>query len=238
MTCPTPDSAPSERTRIRRGHKRGTYDRTAIDAILDAGMICHIGHLVDGVPMVLPTAYWREGERVYWHGSAASRMLLAADGAEVCLTVTLLDGMVLARSAFHHSVNYRSVVLLGTATTVTDPAAKLAHLKTLIELWYPSRWDLLRPITDQELKATAVLSMPIDEASAKVRDGGPVDDEEDYALPIWAGVVPVHQKAGRIEADPRNIPGVTPPDHAAHFDPGDPLWLSASHGKRLVNGPE
>lgn len=213
MTVPTPlpTPAPSDRARVRRLHERGHYDRATIDAILDAMPVCHIGYSIDGLPYATPTLQWREGDRVYWHGSSASRMLRAIDGAPVCLTVTILDGFVVARSAFHHSLNYRSVMLFGRAERVRDDTAKLDHLERLIEGLYPGRWKTLRPVNAQELKATAVFSLPIDEASAKVRTGGPKDDEADYALPIWAGVVPVRLQLLPPEDDPRNLPDVSVP---------------------------
>ena len=163
------------------------------------------------------TEVWREGERVYWHGSSASRALRASNAAEVCLTVTILDGMVMARSAFHHSVNYRSVMIKGRAEKVTDPEAKARHLETMVEQLFPGRWAMLREMTAQEVKATTVLSMPINEVSAKVRPGMPVDDDEDYELPIWAGVIPVCMEVLPPESDPRNLSGVTVPKHAHTF---------------------
>lgn len=209
------DSPPSlpvtERSRLRRNHNRGHFDRATIDAILDATLQCHVGYLLDGKPMVTPTFQWREGDHVYWHGSSASRALRQSADAEVCLTVTLMDGVVLARSAFHHSVNYRSVMLFGRATQVTDPAAKAHHLQRFVDMISPGRWQALRPMTDQELKATTVLSMPIAEGSAKVRTGPPIDDEEDYVLPIWAGVVPITRGFGAPIPDPRNLPDIDPP---------------------------
>ena len=162
---------PTDRTRVRRLPERGAYDRATIDAILDAMPVAHVGYSIDGQPFVTPTLQWREGDHVYWHGSAASRMLRVIDGAPVCLTVTLIDGMVLARSAFNHSMNYRSVMLLGKAHAVTDPAVKEARLRTFVESQFPGRWDMLRPVTAQELKGTTVLGMPIDECSAKIRSG-------------------------------------------------------------------
>lgn len=198
-------------------HERGAYDRAAIDAILDASPLAHVGFAHQGQPFVIPTLQWREGDRVYWHGSAASRMLETADGADVCLTVTLLDGFVLARSAFHHSVNYRSVMLLGRAALVTDADEKTARLKAFVDGLFPGRWDSLRAADARELKATHVMSMPIDEASAKVRTGGPKDDAADYALPIWAGVLPVVQQVLPSVADPLNLPGVEAPDHVKAF---------------------
>jgi len=214
---PKPSAAPSDRVRVKRMGERGAYDRATIDAILDATPIAHVGFVHKGQPFVVPTLHWREGDRVYWHGSAASRMLETANGADVGLTVTLLDGFVLARSAFHHSANYRSVMLIGRATLVADPAEKEARLQTFVDGLFPGRWQGLRPINAQELKATQVLWLPIDEASAKVRTGGPKDDEEDYALPIWAGVLPIEQQVGSPIDDPLNLPGVEPPPHVRGF---------------------
>ncbi|MGI9413478.1 MAG: pyridoxamine 5'-phosphate oxidase family protein [Hyphomicrobiales bacterium] len=213
-------NAPSEKTRLRRLHERGAYDRETIDAILDAGALCHVGYVVDGSPYVTPTLYWREGDRVYWHGSSASRMLRKTVGADVCLTVTHMDGFVMARSGFHHSANFRSVMIFGTAGKVEDAGEKLARMETFIEQMFPGRWAQLRPVTDQELKATTVLSIPIDEASAKVRSGQPVDDEEDYALPVWAGVVPITVSLGAPEPCPRLAEGTPVPGHLTHFVPG------------------
>ena len=204
---------PTARTRLKRLPKRGHFDRATIDAILDAMPLCHVGHLVDGKPVVTPTLQWREGDHVYWHGSRASRALLAAEDAEVCLTVTLLDALVLARSGFHHSANYRSVMVFGRAQRVEEPAAKLERMRVFIERLYPGRWDELRPVTRKEINATTVLSLPIEEASAKIRSGGPIDDAEDYALPIWAGVVPVKLQVGKPAADPRNLAGVEVPGY-------------------------
>ena len=212
--------APSERVRVKRNHVRAVYDRDVVHAILDAMPVCHVGYVVDGEPYVTPTLQWREGERVYWHGSSASRALRAANAAEVCLTVTILDGMVMARSAFHHSVNYRSVMIKGRAEKVTDPKAKARHLETMVEQLFPGRWSMLRGMTAQEAKATTVLSMPIDEVSAKVRPGMPADDDEDYELPIWAGVIPVRMEVLPPESDPRNLSGVTVPNHAHTFTIG------------------
>ncbi len=211
------DLSPTDRTRLRRVYERGHYDRATIDAILDAGLICHVGYSIDGRPYVTPTIYWREGDRVYWHGSSASRMLRKSEGADVCLTVTHLDGLVLARSAFHHSANYRSVMLFGRAEKVVDRDEKLARLKTFVDLLYPGRWEALRPITEQEIKATTLLSIPIEEASAKVRTGPPVDDEEDYALPVWAGTVPMRTVYDRPEPCPRLADGTPLPDHVTEL---------------------
>ncbi len=190
------------RTRVRRLPDRAKYDRSAVTAILDAMPVCHVGYIDDGCPFVTPTLQWREGDRVYWHGSAASRMIRAAAGADVCLTVTLLDGLVLARSAFHHSVNYRSAMVFGRPELIADPVEKARLLKMFVERLYPGRWQTLRPMTEAESKQTAVLSMPIDEASAKVRSGPPKDDADDYAWPVWAGLVPLRLVALAPEPDP------------------------------------
>ena len=194
----------TERTRLRRRPQRGTYERETVHAILDAALVCHIGFVADGRPVVIPTAYARIGETIVFHGASRSRTLLAAAaGTELCLTVTLLDGLVLARSAFHHSVNYRSVVAFGRATLITDPDEKMAALRAFVERIHPGRWAVARRPTAEELKATAVLELPLDEVSAKVRSGGPIDDEEDYALPVWAGVIPVEMTAGAPIVDER-----------------------------------
>lgn len=213
-------AAPSERVRVKRLHERGAYDRATIDAILDATPVAHVGYVFDGQPLVTPTLHWREGDHVYWHGSAASRMLETADGADVCVTVTLIDGIVLARSAFHHSVNYRSVMLVGRATMLRDPAEKEARLKAFVDGLMPGRWDMLRPATALEIKATSVLSLPISEASAKVRTGPPKDDEEDYALDIWAGVLPLAMQSLAPISDPRLKAGLVPPEHVTRFKVG------------------
>lgn len=182
----------TDRTRVRRLPKRGAYDTETIHAILDEALLCHVGFVVDGSPVVIPTIHWREGDTLYFHGSAASRMLRSLrDGVEACVTVTLLDGLVLARSAFHHSMNYRSVVVFGKARPVTDDAEKLRVLDSLVEHVMRGRAKEVRPPNEIEMKQTLVLALPIEEASAKVRTGGPVDDEEDYALPVWAGVLPL-----------------------------------------------
>jgi nitroimidazol reductase NimA-like FMN-containing flavoprotein (pyridoxamine 5'-phosphate oxidase superfamily) len=197
---------------VKRLGSRGRYDRETLDAILDAGLIAHIGHIVDGKPVVIPTAYWREGDHVYWHGSSKSRMIRTLEqGAPACFEVTLVDGLVVARSAFHKSINFRSVMLFGTPFKVTDTEEKLARLKAFVERIYPGRWDELRPVTRQELKATSVLGMTIDEGAAKVRTGPPVDDEADYALPIWAGVIPVKTSLGKPVDDGRLAQGTGKP---------------------------
>lgn len=184
--------SPTERTLVKRLPKRGKYDRETVHQILDSGIVCHVGFNVDGQPYVIPTNYGRSGDTLYIHGSAASRMLRTLSGGiPVCITVTHLDGLVLARSAFHHSVNYRSVVILGTAKLVEDPAEKMEALRIFTEQVMKGRWDDVRQPAEQELKATTVLSVALEEVSAKVRTGGPVDDEPDYELPVWAGVLPL-----------------------------------------------
>jgi nitroimidazol reductase NimA-like FMN-containing flavoprotein (pyridoxamine 5'-phosphate oxidase superfamily) len=196
---------PDKRIRIIREPQRGRYDRATIDAILDEALLCHLGFEVDGQPYVIPTLHARVGDTVYVHGSAASRMLRhLAGGVRVCLTVTLFDGLVLARSVFNHSVNYRSVVLLGTATLVGDDGKREA-LRALTEQLAPGRWDEARQPTAKELKATWILTLPIDEASAKVRNGPPEDEPEDEDLPVWAGVVPVHLAAEPSEYDWKRV---------------------------------
>lgn len=189
------------RTQVRRLPKRGHYDRETIHAILDEALICHVGFVVDGSPVVIPTIHWREADTLYVHGSSASRMLRSLKGGvEACVTVTLLDGLVLARSAFHHSMNYRSVVVFGKAREV-DGDEKLRALDSLVEHVMPGRSRDVRPPNETELRATTVLALPLEEASAKIRTGGPVDDDEDYALPVWAGVVPMRLTRGEPLAD-------------------------------------
>jgi hypothetical protein len=214
------NQAPTGRTRLKRLHERGSHDAKTIHAILDGMPVCHVGYVFDGAPFVTPTFQWREGNHVYWHGSSASRMLETCEDSPVCLTVSIIDGMVMARSAFHHSCNYRSVMVFGTPRRVSDPAEKTERLKNFTERLYPGRWDMLRPVTKRELKATMVLSMPLDECSAKIRTGPPVDDEEDYALPIWAGVVPLRTAVLPPVDDPRVAEGIEPPAHAKNFRMG------------------
>ncbi len=196
--------SPTPRIRVVREPQRAVYDRDAVNQILDEAFLCHIGFVADGQPYVIPTSYGRDGDMLYIHGSAASRMLRNLDkGVPVCITVTLLDGLVLARSVFNHSMNYRSVVILGTATLVDDPAEKLAALRALSEHIIPQRWDDSRQPNEKELKATSVLRLPITEFSAKVRVGPAVDDEEDYSFPTWAGVIPLEIAAGTPIRDER-----------------------------------
>lgn len=206
--------APTERTRVNRLPKRGDYSQKTIYGILDAAFLCHVGFAVEGQPYVIPTGYGRSGETLYLHGSAASRMLRTlAGGVDVCVTVTVLDGIVLARSAFHHSMNYRSVVILGKARPVESDKEKTAALHAISENIMRGRWDDVRKPTPQELKATAVLALPIEEASAKIRTGPPLDDEEDYALPVWSGVLPMTMKAGEPLPDSRLAAGMKVPEY-------------------------
>ena len=215
-TIPTPVPPPSERMRVRRMPGRGAYERATIEAILDAGLLCHVGYVLDGQPYVTPTAHWRQGDHVYWHGSSASRALRGQrTGIPVCVTVSLLDGIVFARSGFHHSMNYRSVMAVGVAERV-EGAALLAALEQFSEKLAPGRWPELRAATAQELKATTVLRLSLEEASAKLRTGPPGDDEADYALPVWAGVLPLRVVAGQPVPDPRLGPGVPVPDAIAN----------------------
>ncbi len=203
---------PTSRSRVKRYPKRGHYDVETVHAILDAGFVCHVGYVIDAQPYVTPTLYWRSGNRLYWHGSSASRMIRSLeDGVECCLTVTHVDALVLARSGFHHSMNYRAVMAFGKAKKIDDPDEKLAALEAFVERMYPQRWKQLRPVQRKELKATTVLSMPIDEASAKVRSGPPIDDDADYALPIWAGLVPLRQVADAPIDDGRLAKGTKRP---------------------------
>ena len=213
----SPD-APTERVRLRRKRERGSYERETIEAILDEGLVAHLGIVEDGQPIVIPTLHARDGDVVYCHGSTASRTLRAlADGVPACLTVSLIDGLVLARSAMHHSANYRSVVVLGTARLVEDPAERMRGFETIVERIVPGRWPEVRPPTANELAATALLALPIDEASAKVRTGPPLDDEEDYALPMWAGVIPLSLQAGEPQPDPRLADGISVPASARSY---------------------
>jgi nitroimidazol reductase NimA-like FMN-containing flavoprotein (pyridoxamine 5'-phosphate oxidase superfamily) len=212
--------APSRRTRVRRLPQRADYDRNAIDAILDEALVSHLGVVEDGDPIVIPTLHARVGDEVYVHGSAASRLLRAlAGGASVCLTTTLVDGIVLARAAFHHSVNYRSVVVMGHARLVEPEAERLRALEAFTERLVRGRWEEVRPPTPSELKATRVLALPLDECSAKVRTGPPGDDEPDYSLGVWAGVIPVRLVPGEPQPDPRLGPGIDRPPYVDRWSP-------------------
>lgn len=192
----------TDRTKVRRLPERGRSDRATVNEVIDEAYIAHVGVVVDGQPRVLPMTYGREGDVLYLHGAVGNAMLRAATDAEVCVTITLLDGLVLARSAFHHSMNYRSVVLLGVTTKVEDEADKRRAFDTIVEHVLPGRSEVARPANDSELRKTLVLRLPIEEGSAKVRIGGPIDDPEDMALPVWAGVVPLRLTPGEPIRDP------------------------------------
>ncbi len=202
----------TSRTELRRLPSRGSHNPEAIHAVLDAGFVAHVGFQVDGQPFVIPTLYGREDGKLYLHGSAASRMLVRlGSGAPVCITVTLVDGLVLARSAFHHSMNYRSVVVFGTARRIEQRPEKLRALRIISEHLIPGRWEEVRSPNEAELGATTVLEVSIEEASAKIRQGPPVDNEEDYALPVWAGVLPLKLEAQTPVPDSRMLDGVAAP---------------------------
>jgi uncharacterized protein len=205
--------SPTDRTQLRRLRERGRSDRADLYAVLDAGLICHLGVVIDGVPAVLPTGYGRSNDTLFLHGSSANRGLASADGQSVCVTVTHLDGLVCARAVFHHSVNYRSAMVFGTARLLTDDEQRLAALRIITDHLVPGRWAETRGPTRKELAATAVLALPLAEASVKVRTGPPGDDEEDYALDIWAGVLPAALMFGAAQPDPRVRPGVATPEH-------------------------
>ena len=212
------DLSRTPRTTLKRLPQRGSHEREVIDRILDEGFICHVGFVVDGQPFVIPTGYARVEDNLIIHGSQASRMLRAlGQGIDVCVTVTLIDALVLARSAFHHSMNYRSVVIFGRACEIEDRAEKVAALFALSEHMIPGRWQDVREPSEEELKQTTVLALPIQEASAKMRTGPPLDDEDDYELPVWAGVVPLELCAGAPIDDPRLLKGTPIPKYAARY---------------------
>jgi nitroimidazol reductase NimA-like FMN-containing flavoprotein (pyridoxamine 5'-phosphate oxidase superfamily) len=209
---------PTGRTTLRRLPKRGVFERAEVYQILDEGFICHVGFIAEGKPVVIPTSYWRVEDDLYIHGSAASRMLTSLeDGLDVCVTVTLVDGLVLARSAFHHSINYRSVVAFGRAQVVADADEKLRLVEYFTNHIIPGRWSEVRAPNDAELKATLVLKLPLKEVSAKVRTGPPIDDEEDYKLPIWAGVLPLLLIADHPVADDRVPIEISAPAYATGY---------------------
>jgi uncharacterized protein len=213
-----PGRLKTPRTKLRRLPARGRHDRDTLDAILDEALVCHLGFVHDGRPAVIPTLHARHDDEVYLHGSAASRALRTlSQSVDVCLTVTLVDGLVLARSAFHHSINYRSAVIYGTARPVIDPGEKNTALEAFTEKVLPGRWEHVRWPTRKELKATSVLALPIDEASAKIRTGPPIDDDEDYALDVWAGTVPLETRALAPHPDERLAPGTPVPEHVARI---------------------
>ena len=211
----------TKRTSVKRLPARAHYDRTTAYGVLDEGFICHLGFVVDGQPFVIPTGYARVGDTLYVHGSAASRMLRRlSEGVDVCITVTLVDGLVLARSAFHHSMNYRSVVLFGRATPVEGAGEKTVALRAFSEHVLPGRWDDVRPPSAKELRATSVLAVPLTEASAKVRTGPPADDADDYEMPVWAGEIPLRLMAGAPVPDPQLAPGTEAPRYAREYRRG------------------
>ncbi|HZP02391.1 MAG TPA: pyridoxamine 5'-phosphate oxidase family protein [Terriglobia bacterium] len=219
--------SPTPRTRVVREPDRAVYDREAVNRILDEAFLCHVGFSVEGQPFVIPTSYGRKDANLYIHGSAASRMLRQMkEGIPVCVTVTLLDGLVLARSVFNHSMNYRSVVILGRATLVDDAEEKLAALRVLSEHIIPGRWDDARQPNERELKATSVLRVPIEEFSAKVRTGPPIDDAEDYSFPTWAGVIPLEIKAGEAIIDPKSDPPRKLPPYLNNYSRRMPQGIS------------
>ena len=208
----------TERTKLKRLPKRGHFDRETVYGILDEGFICHVGFAPQGQPFVIPTGYARVDDKLYIHGSQASRMLRTLSGGlDACVTVTIIDGLVLARSAFHHSMNYRSVVIFGRAEIIEDREEKIAALVALSEHIVRGRWADVREPNEEELIKTTVLSLPLVEASAKIRTGPPLDDEEDYALPIWAGVVPLKLEAGEPINDPRLMEGIEVPEYARSY---------------------
>ena len=212
------DFTPTERSQVHRLPKRGVYDREAVYRILDEGLVCHIGFVAEGKPVVIPTGYGRKDDMLYIHGSPASRMFRAmAKGAEVCVTVTLVDGVVLARSAFHHSMNYRSVVIFGKATLLEDDAAKREALRVFTEHVAPGRWAEVRQPSEKELHATTVLAIPLEEVSAKVRIGPPLDDEEDYTFPVWAGVLPLDLIPQAPVPDDRLPAGTVVPEYVKRY---------------------
>ncbi len=208
----------TERTRVNRVPQRSVYDRETVYRILDAGLVCHLGFIAEGTPVVIPTGYGRKDNTLYVHGSAVSRTMRALEsGMDVCVNVTLLDGLVLARSAFHHSMNYRSVVIFGRASLVQDSTEKIEALRVLVEHVVPGRWAHVRPPSPQELKATSVLAIPLEEVSAKVRTGPPLDDDANYALPVWAGVLPLRLTPGEPVADERLGPAIEVPDYIRDY---------------------
>jgi uncharacterized protein len=223
----------TERNRVRRTPDRGRFDRATVYDILDAAMVAHIAYTINGQPYCTPTGFWREDDKLYWHGSSASRMIRTEGaGAPVCVTVTHLDAIVLARSGFHHSVNYRSVMAFGTARLVTDAAEKARALDGFVDRFFPGRSKEIRPANGQEFKATSFIVMPIDEASGKIRSTHVIDDEEDYALPVWTARIPIRQVLGEAELCPRQPPGIPVPEGMRGYQAGrslDEALLEAYH---------
>jgi uncharacterized protein len=215
---PSPSFTPTGKSKVRRLPKQGSYERELIYKILDEGLVCYVGFAIEGQPFVIPTAYARVADQIYIHGSPISRMMRSlGSGIEVCITVTLLDGLVLARSAFHHSMNYRSVMIFGTATAVSELDQKMAALQAFTEHIVPGRWSEVRQPNSKELEATVVLALPLIEASAKVRTGHPTDEREDYDLPIWAGEIPLRLVADSPINDSSLSQGIEPPDYALNY---------------------
>jgi nitroimidazol reductase NimA-like FMN-containing flavoprotein (pyridoxamine 5'-phosphate oxidase superfamily) len=209
--------APSQRTKVKRYNHLAKYDTETIYGILDAMPICSVGYVHEGKPVVTPTMQWRDGNRIFWHGSSASRMIRAVAAHEVCVCVSIVDALVLARSAYNYNLNHRSVMVFGEARQVTDDAEKRRQLEHFVNKVIPGQWDRLRPVHDKELKATTLMSLEVNEASAKVRTGHTEDDEEDYAFPVWAGLMPVSFRIGAPIADPRNLPGLEMPEDVLRF---------------------
>jgi uncharacterized protein len=227
----------TDRNRVKRLHERGSYDRAAVFAILDAGLLCHVAYVLDGQPYCTPTIHWREGDHLYWHGSSASRMLRhLREGAPACLTVSHLDGLVLARTGFHHSANYRSAMCFGTARIIDDPDEKARALRGVVDRLYPGRAADLRPTNAQEMKAATVIGMRIEQASAKVRAKGVADDEEDYDHPVWAGVIPVRTIIRADEPCPRLMPGMARPDNLSTYRDGRRLDEAFTEAMRAYEG--
>ncbi|MBT1062355.1 pyridoxamine 5'-phosphate oxidase family protein [Bowmanella sp. Y26] len=194
--------APSQRTQVKRGRKRADYDPLLVKQIIDQSLLCHVAQIHEGYPVVTPTCHWRDGDMLYWHGHARARNVYASQGQSVCVNISQLDGLVLARSAFHHSVNYRSVTLFGVPQLIEDEVEKRRQLELFVERLSPGRWQQLRPINEQEMMLTAVVAIPINEASVKVRSAPPSDDDEDYGWPVWAGVMPIQRQWGVLQQDP------------------------------------
>lgn len=216
----TDDTAPTPRTRVKRYHWLADYRTETLYSIVDAMPFCQVGYLHEGAPVVTPTMQWREGNRIYWHGSSASRFLRAAKYQPVCVNVSIIDGLVMARAAYNCTLNYRSATIFGTAEMVSDPEEKLRQLKRFVDGLVRGHWERMRPVTAQELKATTLLSLDLAEASTKVRTGPSQDDAADYAHPVWAGVIPIRYEVGAPEADPRNLPGLAMPDEMTEFGIG------------------
>lgn len=227
----------SERNRVKRLHDRGSYDYATVHALLDAAMLCHVSYVIDGQPFCTPTFFWREDKRLYWHGSSASRMLRnLAHGEPACLTVTHLDSLVLARSGFNHSADYRSVMAFGKARLIENPKEKEHALVMMVDRLYPQRTSGLRPATVQEIKATSVIAMDIEHASAKIRARGVADDDEDYGLPIYAERIPVTTVLGVPEPCPRLMEGVPRPSTLAGYEAGRPLQDALSEAYATTYG--